>query len=568
MNSAFFLVLRRMRVPIIVLIVIYAVSVFGLTLVPGVDAEGKVAAPLSFFHAFYFISYTATTIGFGEIPGAFSDAQRMWVTVCIYLTVIGWSYSIVTLIALLQDKGFQNTLTVNRFNRRVRGLREQFYLVCGCGETGNLICRTLDRTGHAFVVIEKDDLRVQELDLQDFKTDTPALAADARNPENLLLAGLKHPKCRAVLAVTNDEEVNLAIAIAVRLLNPDIPVIARARSPAVKANMASFGTDHIINPFARFAEHLGLAVASPERFRLIELLTALPETPLPEPHRPPRGHWILCGYGRFGRFLADHLRPAGIELTIIDPECDATELPHSICGLGTEATTLRQAGIERASGIIAGSDNDVNNLSIAVTAAELNPALFVVTRQNHSVNGPLFEAYGADFTMVPSRIVAQECIAILTTPLLAAFLDLLRERDEAWSGNLAGRLQSLCGGLTPEVWGLKLNISNAQAGYRALMQGRRIALGDILRDGTERSRPLPVATLLLRREDQVMLLPADDFPLAPGDELLLASTLAARRNLELTLHNPNELDYVLTGHETTGSWLSSRLAAHRKSRAP
>ena len=110
MNSAFFLVLRRMRVPIIVLIVIYAVSVFGLTLVPGVDAEGKVAAPLSFFHAFYFISYTATTIGFGEIPGAFSDAQRMWVTVCIYLTVIGWSYSIVTLIALLQDKGFQNTL--------------------------------------------------------------------------------------------------------------------------------------------------------------------------------------------------------------------------------------------------------------------------------------------------------------------------------------------------------------------------------------------------------------------------------------------------------------------------
>ena len=568
MNSAFFLVLRRVRVPIIVLIVIYAVSVFGLTLVPGVDAEGKVAAPLSFFHAFYFISYTATTIGFGEIPGAFSDAQRMWVTVCIYLTVIGWSYSIVTLIALLQDKGFQNTLTVNRFNRRVRGLREQFYLVCGCGETGNLICRTLDRTGHAFVVIEKDDLRVQELDLQDFKTDTPALAADARNPENLLLAGLKHPKCRAVLAVTNDEEVNLAIAIAVRLLNPSIAVIARGRTPAVTANMASFGTDHIINPFARFAEHLGLAVASPERFRLIELLTALPETPLPEPHRPPRGHWILCGYGRFGRFLADHLRPAGIELTIIDPECDATELPHSICGLGTEATTLRQAGIERASGIIAGSDNDVNNLSIAVTAAELNPALFVVTRQNHSVNGPLFEAYGADFTMVPSRIVAQECIAILTTPLLAAFLDLLRERDEAWSGNLAGRLQSLCGGLTPEVWGLKLNISNAQAGYRALMQGRRIALGDILRDGTERSRPLPVATLLLRREDQVMLLPADDFPLAPGDELLLASTLAARRNLELTLHNPNELDYVLTGHETTGSWLSSRLAAHRKSRAP
>jgi voltage-gated potassium channel len=328
--------------------------------------------------------------------------------------------------------------------------------------------------------------------------------------------------------------------------------------------MASFGTNHIINPFARFAEHLALAVAAPERFRLIELLTALPETPLPEPHRPPGGHWILCGYGRFGHFLADHLRPAGIELTIIDPDCDPQHLTNAINGYGTEAHTLRLAGIERASGIIAGSDNDVNNLSIAVTAAELKPSLFVVARQNHNINGPLFAAYGADFTMVPSRIVAQECIAILTTPLLAAFLNLLRERDEAWSSALAGRLQGLCSGLTPAVWGLKLNIAEALAAYRALMQGRRIALGEILRDGTDRSRPLSATTLLIRRDDQMILLPPDDFPLALGDELLIASSLAARRNLELTLHNPNELDYVLTGHELTGSWISHWLAARRK----
>jgi hypothetical protein len=133
----------------------------------------KPPQPLSFFHAFYFISYTATTIGFGEIPNAFSDAQRMWVIVCIYLSVVGWSYSVITLIGLLQDKGFQNTLTTSRFVRRVRRLKEPFYLVCGCGETGNLICRNFDRLGQAFVVLEKDELRVEELDLQDFKTDTP-----------------------------------------------------------------------------------------------------------------------------------------------------------------------------------------------------------------------------------------------------------------------------------------------------------------------------------------------------------------------------------------------------------
>ncbi|MGB5009335.1 MAG: NAD-binding protein [Candidatus Dechloromonas phosphoritropha] len=564
MNSAFFLALRRMRMPIIVLIVLYAVSVVGLTLIPGVDAEGKATPPLSFFHAFYFISYTATTIGFGEVPNAFSDAQRMWVTVSIYLTVVGYSYSFFTLFALLQDKGFQNTLTTNRFSRRVRLLKEPFYLVCGCGETGNLICKTLDRTGRAFVVIEKDELRVQELDLQDFKTDTPALAADASIPDNLLLAGLKHPKCRAVLAVTSDEQGNLAIAIAVRLLNPSISVIAQSRTLSVTANMSSFGTDHIINPFARFSEHLALAITAPERFRLIELVTALPETPLPEIYHPPRGRWILCGYGRFGRLIADQLMPTGIELTIIDPLCNPEETANSIRGYGTEAESLLQAGIGSACGIIAGSDSDVNNLSIAVTAAELNPSLFVVTRQNLHVNSPLFEAYQDDYTMVPSRIVAQECIAILTAPMLAAFIGLLRECNESWSNALVVRLQELCHGLAPVIWGLKLNIQEAQAAYRALMQGRRITLGEILRDGTDRSQPLRAITLLIRREDEMILLPPDGFLLAPGDQLLIASSLAARRNLELTLYRPSDLDYVLTGHEVTGSWVWNWMATRRR----
>ena len=559
-NSTFFLVLRRMRAPIVALIVIYAISVFGLTLVPGIDGEGRPAPPLSFFHAFYFISYTATTIGFGEIPSAFSDAQRLWVIVCIYLSVVGWSYSVITLIALLQDKGFQNTLTASRFRRRVRRLKAPFYLVCGCGETGGLICRNFDRIGQAFVVLEKNELRVEELDLLDFKTDTPALAADASLPDNLLLAGLQHPKCRGVLAVTNDEHANLSIAIAVHLLAPKLPIIARARSPSVTANMASFNTDHIINPFARFAERLALAVAAPERFRLIELLTSMPDTPIPAPHRPPRGRWILCGYGRFGQALAEHLDGTGIELTVIDPTAAAD---GHIVGDGTDAHTLRAAGIADAAGIIAGSDNDVNNLSIAVTATELKPELFVVTRQNQAANSALFDAYGPEFAMVPSHIVAHECIAILTTPLLARFLKELGQRNESWCKNLVDRLQTLCDGLTPTVWSIRLNASEAPAARHSLMRGRAFSLAEILRDDSDRSQQLPAIPLLVERSDRIHLLPPDDFELAAGDQLLFASSLRTLDRLKLTLQNANELDYVLDGKTHSGSWLWAKIAGER-----
>ena len=97
-HTTLFLALRRLRAPLITLIVIFSVSVLGLTLAPGRDGSH-----LSFFHAFYFISYTATTIGFGEIPRAFSEQQRLWTLICIYMAVLGWTYTLGALIALLQD---------------------------------------------------------------------------------------------------------------------------------------------------------------------------------------------------------------------------------------------------------------------------------------------------------------------------------------------------------------------------------------------------------------------------------------------------------------------------------
>ncbi|HEY0845876.1 MAG TPA: NAD-binding protein [Noviherbaspirillum sp.] len=555
MNSVFFLVLRRMRAPLIALIVFYAVSILGLTLIPGVNEDGTPAPPMSFFHAFYFISYTATTIGFGEIPTAFSNGQRLWVTGCIYFTVVGWTYSILTLLTLFQDKAFQHTLVASRFRRRVARIQTPFYLVCGCGETGSLICRALDVIGYDFVILDKNEQRIEELDLEDFKTNDPALAADARLSGNLLMAGVRHVQCRGVLAVTNDDECNLAIAINARLLNPHVSVLARVRSPLVAANMRSFGTHHIINAYDRFAEYLALAVSSPERFRLIEILTGLPGTPLPDVHRPPQGNWIICGYGHFGRAIARYLSLPGIGITVIDPESEGPENGRIVRGSGMEANVLREAGIMEASGIVAGSDNDVSNLSIAMMAKKLNPNLFVVARQNQAANDLLFETFRADFSMVHTRVVAQECISTITTPLLARFMAAIREEDEEWSKMLVSRLEGVSAGLVPEVWDMSINPSDAPAALRVLQEQQGITVHDMMRDNADRETSLPAVVLMIERNGRFYLLPDDSFPLKANDSILIAGRHAARMALKLTLQNANALDYVLTGNDSRGGWL-------------
>ena len=106
MNEVTALLLRRIKAPLLLIVAVYSIAILGLILIPGVDNDGN-TLHMSIFHAFYFVSYTATTIGFGEIPYTFTDAQRMWTILIIYMTVISWFYALGTAIALFQNKTFQ-----------------------------------------------------------------------------------------------------------------------------------------------------------------------------------------------------------------------------------------------------------------------------------------------------------------------------------------------------------------------------------------------------------------------------------------------------------------------------
>src|ERR671910_1304483 len=171
-SATIFLILRRMRVPLIVLIVIFSVSVLGLTVIPGQDADGN-PIPMGFFDAFYVMSYTATTIGFGEIPFPFTYNQRMWVTISIYLTVIGWAYAIGSLLSLIQDRAFRSALALQRFTRKVARLSEPFVLIAGYGRAGELLGHSMDALGRRVVVLDRSAERIDGLELESYHADVP-----------------------------------------------------------------------------------------------------------------------------------------------------------------------------------------------------------------------------------------------------------------------------------------------------------------------------------------------------------------------------------------------------------
>jgi len=563
MNSILFLILRRLRRPLILIIVCFAIAILGLTLAPGIDDKGRLWH-MSIFQALYVISYTATTIGFGEIPYAYSQSQRLWMTFSIYLTVIPWFYAVGKIISLLQDTALRQAIITERFANTVRSLHEPFYILCSYGESASVLAKTLDEKGMRVVVIESQQDRLNELDLAETRSVIPHLCADAKLPENLIRAGVHHPLCSGVVTLTDNDEVNLAVAVAVKLMNPDLKVLARAERDDIAANMASFGTDHIINPYTLFGDQLAMRVHAIGTYILHEWLTDVPGDTLPPPENPPRGRWVVCGYGRFGKSVVQNLERENITTTIVEATPELTGCDNCIVGSGMEARTLLEADIENAVGIVAGTDNDINNLSIVMTAYELNPRLFVVIRKNKRHNDTLFKQFNADITMQPTEIIAHECLAHMIAPLLAQFLSLVRNQSNSWANQLISDLVSIVGETVPERWAVSINDHDAPAITELLGKGISVSLHNLTQDPADRNIRLNLVPLLLLRDGAPMLMPPVATALHTGDRILFCGTPDARSALPILLNNSKTLTYIIDGIEVPDSvvwrWFRDKLS--------
>jgi voltage-gated potassium channel len=552
MNSILFMILRRLRRPIILIIVSFAIATIGLTLVPGVDDQGNVWH-MSIFQAFYVISYTATTIGFGEVPFPYSQAQRLWMTFSIYFTVLPWFYAVGKIINLLQDISLRQTVSAERLARNVRRLQEPFFILCSYGQSASLLAHILDEKGIRVVVIEQNQERLNELELTDSRNAMLSLCADAKIPENLIRAGIYNPYCSGVVTLTDNDEVNLAVAVSVKLMKPSLRVLARAERKDIAANMASFGTDHIINPYTLFGEQLAMRVHALGTYILHQWLTGVPGDTLPPPENPPRGNWLVCGYGRFGKSVVENLEREQLTTTIIEAMPDLTECENCVVGSGTEASTLLEAGIEDACGVVAGTDNDINNLSIVMTAKELNPNLFLIVRKNNRNNGALFKKFGANITMQPTDIIAHECLAHMLTPLLAEFLTLVRNQNNQWANALISQLVDVVGETVPETFAVTINATNASAVSEYIESGMLVKLQNLMQDPANREKNLKLVPLLLVRDDVSYLVPDQDMVVQDGDCILFCGTYDAKTALPASINNTKSFNYIMNGLEVPDS---------------
>jgi len=548
-NLSSWIVIRRLRLPFLVIILTFSVSILGMVLIPGQDDQGHVYH-LNFFDAFYFVSYMASTIGFGESPYAFTYPQKLWVSFSIYMTVIGWFYGIGSIIALVQDDVLHKELEKNRFLKAVKRMKEPFVLILGYNTVTRALIKKLNLMGIRMVVLDRDQQSIDALMLENYSPQIPAYCTDVMDPGTLEMAGIRKKNCQSVVVLFEDEQKNSKLALMCKHLNKRLELIARSSSLQNSEFLKTMGVDHIINPFKVISSRLYTALRAPHLW-LLEMWIYGHLLKVREKEVLPEGHYVIYGYGRMGKALEKGLEKAGMSYSFIDARLssDGGFLPEGeLCGEDEIEEKLLAAGIGNASVIIAGTRDDLVNIAVIALAKKYNPDIYVISRENEISDIKIFKAARVNRHYVLEEIIIDKAYHYLAMPLANMFIGLLNRQNEEWGRKLVDRIV-LKMGENPGICEIDIEQEQAYAACMQLQKGTAITLGMLKRKREDWRLENQLLFLMLVRSEEPILLPSDDVELAIGDKLLVICHDASKEDLEYILQNYYVLHYAMYGKE-------------------
>jgi voltage-gated potassium channel len=143
-----------------------------------------------------------------------------------------------------------------------------------------------------------------------------------------------------------------------------------------------------------------------------------------------RNHYIICAYGRVGRAAADEFDYQGEPYVIIENQPELERLMSErgspyILGDPSGETILKEAGIDRAKGLVSAVDSDAINVYITLTARTLNPKLNIVARASSPESVDQLYRAGADRVVSPYVLSGKQMASLALHPSVVEFIDMV-----------------------------------------------------------------------------------------------------------------------------------------------
>lgn len=146
-------------------------------------------------------------------------------------------------------------------------------------------------------------------------------------------------------------------------------------------------------------------------------------------------HYILCGAGETGEVIVEEFERKNVELIIIERDeiiCQKYWRKNKLCIMGdaTEENVLKEANITNAKGFITTLSNDIDNVFAVLSARQLNPKLYIISRAiDRNAPKKLIKA-GANKTISSNEIGGRRMATLMLRPSIMSFLDVITHVGE------------------------------------------------------------------------------------------------------------------------------------------
>ncbi len=193
---------------------------------------------LQVFDAFYQTLITISTVGYSEIGDNISSSYRV-VSALLIIGGVGVTlYTIGGAFEAIMDGRLSEHMGRARMRHRV-DLMNDHIIVCGWGQVGQAIGRSLRASGEDVVIIDHRE------DLYD-AVDLPAVQGDATVDAILISAGIE--RARGLVIAVDSAADCMYVTLTARSMNPDLFIVARANSQEATPKLRQAGADRVVSP--------------------------------------------------------------------------------------------------------------------------------------------------------------------------------------------------------------------------------------------------------------------------------------------------------------------------------
>lgn len=150
-----------------------------------------------------------------------------------------------------------------------------------------------------------------------------------------------------------------------------------------------------------------------------------------------KDHVIVCGYGRYGQNVFEHLINQGCTVVLVEQDPEVVKKIRrnknaiALDGDATDEQVLLEAGLDHARAIITTLPEDADNVYVILSARQLNPDIKIISRAQVGSSKKKMTHAGADHVLIPENIGGFYMSSLVTKPDIIGFFDEISSMGES-----------------------------------------------------------------------------------------------------------------------------------------